>query len=193
MPALYQAFSRREVFIALLDARAGSPPTARSLWARYPPGSAGLERWFREAEQWSGELLETTLSYPVLGYFRSQHDRQSWVAALTLVLDISALALCLPDVAFHDSARLTFAMARHTAVDMTQVLGLRLDGVVPDRAALEAVLVMLGLEEAGSADLAPLRAQYEPYLVALSTGLVMPLPAWLTEGHDADDWETTAE
>ena len=34
LPVLYQAFSRREVTISLLDARAGSPPTAGTLLSR---------------------------------------------------------------------------------------------------------------------------------------------------------------
>ena len=81
LPVLYQAFSRREITISLLDARAGSPPTAgellRRLFASQSFGSIGplLIEW----ERWSAELLESHLSYPVLSYYRSQHDNQSWV------------------------------------------------------------------------------------------------------------------
>ena len=39
----------------------------------------------REWERWSADLLETHLSYPVIAYFRSQHDNQSWVAALAMM------------------------------------------------------------------------------------------------------------
>ena len=38
LPVFYQAFSRREVTISLLDARAGSPPRAGSLLLRLGPG-----------------------------------------------------------------------------------------------------------------------------------------------------------
>src|SRR5580698_2130894 len=43
-PVLYSAFSRREVSISLLDARAGSPPTAAELMRRhsYPGGDEAL-------------------------------------------------------------------------------------------------------------------------------------------------------
>src|SRR5439155_4717510 len=38
LPVLYQAFSRREITISLLDARAGSPPTAGELLRRLAAG-----------------------------------------------------------------------------------------------------------------------------------------------------------
>src|SRR5262249_58959300 len=85
LPVLYQAFSRRETLISLLDARAGSPPCAGRLLLRLAPGPAdgvALQRFLEQAEEWSAELLEGQLSYPVLGYYRSQHDNQSWLAAL---------------------------------------------------------------------------------------------------------------
>src|SRR6266545_976991 len=98
LPVIYQAFSRREASISLLDARAGSPPTAAELLRRYgeeratparPPSADGggqiaaardLEpavQFLRDWERWSSELLESHLSYPVLAYYRSQHDNQS--------------------------------------------------------------------------------------------------------------------
>jgi hypothetical protein len=89
MPALYQAFSRREVNISLLDARAGSPPSAGELLRRHDGAETweSLETLLREWERWSSELMESHLSYPVLAYFRSQHDSQSWIAAITTILD----------------------------------------------------------------------------------------------------------
>src|SRR5262249_3869138 len=88
LPVLYQSFSRREAFIALLDARAGSPPSAGRMLLRTPPGSDGngLREFLTEAERWAAEVLEGHLSFPVLGYYRSQHDNQSWLAALACVL-----------------------------------------------------------------------------------------------------------
>src|SRR5205823_5587411 len=79
LPVLYQAFSRREVSIALLDARAGSPPTAVELLRRHGRAQRleALDRLLRDWEVWSAELLETHLSYPILAYYRSQHEHQS--------------------------------------------------------------------------------------------------------------------
>src|SRR5205807_2457407 len=125
MPVLYQSFSRREGFIALLDARAGSPPAAGRLLLRTPPGGDGggcLTDFLAEAERWAAEVLEGHLSFPVLGYYRSQHDNQSWLAALACVLDTCALVLTVADGADRTQARLTFAMARHTLVDLGLVL-----------------------------------------------------------------------
>ena len=46
LPVLYQSFAQRETSILLLDARAGSPPTAAELLRRYATGHglAALDR-----------------------------------------------------------------------------------------------------------------------------------------------------
>src|SRR5205823_221885 len=93
IPVLYQSFSRREVSISLLDARAGTPPTGVELLRRHDGDMEEFTRILIEWEKWSAELLESHMSYPVLAYFRSQHDNQSWLASLTAVLD--ACALCM--------------------------------------------------------------------------------------------------
>src|SRR6476620_11512116 len=124
LPVLYGAFSRREVNIALLDARAGSPSSAAEMLRRH--GESGnlndLDAVLHEWEHWSAELLESHLSYPVLCYFRSQHDNQSWLRAITTVLDSCALVM----VGLKDGpawqARMTFAITRHAVVDIAQVL-----------------------------------------------------------------------
>ena len=125
-PVLYSAFSRREVSISLLDARAGSPPTAAELLKRhsYPGGESALGLLLVEWERWSAELLESHISYPLLCYFRSQHTNQSWISALTAVLDTSALLIA--GVQGHEArqAQLTFAMARHALVDLAQIFSL---------------------------------------------------------------------
>jgi len=125
LPALNSAFSVREVHVSLLDERAGSPPTALELLRRHYQGDdvAGIDLILHDWERWTAELLESHLSYPVLGYFRSQHDNQSWVAALTMILDASALVVVGMNNSSARQAQLTFAMARHAAVDLTQVLG----------------------------------------------------------------------
>ena len=95
LPVVSQAFSRREASIALLDARAGSPPTAPSCCAGMSAtdGATTLVELLRDWERWSAELLESHVSFPVLAFYRSQHDNQSWVAAMTCVLDSCALVL----------------------------------------------------------------------------------------------------
>ena len=96
LPILYQSFSRREMNVSLLDARAGSPPTAGSLLVRHSEGSnptEALTTFLHDWEIWSADILESHLSYPTLAFFRSQHDNQSWVSSLTVILDACALVL----------------------------------------------------------------------------------------------------
>jgi hypothetical protein len=120
MPVLSQAFSQREVNVSLLDARAGSPPSAAELLRRYAGAdfTEALAQLLREGERWSAELLESHLSYPFLAYYRSQHQEQSWLAGLTTMLDVAALLLVGIDGAPMRPARLAFAMARHAAADL---------------------------------------------------------------------------
>src|SRR5207253_6422420 len=126
-PVIYQAFSRREMAISLLDARAGSPPTAGELLWRYRWDKSGdaLAELLREWERWAADVLESHLSYPSLAYFRSQHDNQSWLGALTTILDLCALILSGIETEAGPfptgQARLTFAIARHAAVDLSQI------------------------------------------------------------------------
>src|SRR5262249_31799064 len=95
LPVLYQAFSRRQIAISLLDSRAGWPPSAAELLRRLADAhnEGGIGQLLVEWERWAAELLEIQLSFPVLSYYRSQHDNQSWVGTLTTILDTSALVI----------------------------------------------------------------------------------------------------
>src|SRR4029079_2336777 len=66
LPVIYQAFSRRETNISLLDARAGSPPSAAEMLRRHGEDHShdALIQFLREWERWSSELLESHVSYP---------------------------------------------------------------------------------------------------------------------------------
>src|SRR5712692_9807783 len=133
LPVLYQGFSRREVNISLLDARAGSPPSAGELLLRHVGDMAGLETLLRDWERCAAELMESHLSYPVLLYFRSQHEHQSWLGALTAILDASALVMAGVDGGPVRQAQLTFAMARHAVVDLAQAAHIAPERPDPDR------------------------------------------------------------
>jgi len=205
LPVLYQAFARREVFISQLDARAGSPPTAGALLSRFSSPGAGdeLDRFLRDSERWAAEILESHLSYPSLTYFRSQHDHQSWVAALTVLLDVTAAMLASEREDETMMPRLAFAMARHAAVDLGQIFGgaLELDGEQRLNVAGQERLVRQ-LREAGCSmlttdaqrdRLTELRATYEPHLTRLASRLAMALPSWFPEEGAMDDWQVSAE
>jgi hypothetical protein len=204
LPVLYQAFSRREVTISLLDARAGSPPSAAQLLLRLARTGRvdGVEPFLAEWERWAAELLESHLSFPVLSYYRSQHDNQSWLAALATVLDACALVIAGVKGAVPYQAQLTFAMARHAAVDLALVFRTPPQAPDPDRLPPEQLQRLREmLEEAGLAlrdgaafdqKLAALRALYEPFLNALSQLLLFRLPPVVPEKTTVDNWQTSA-
>lgn len=201
LPVLSQAFSRREVNVSLLDARAGSPPSAEELLLRHSVDAqrAMLTRLLEQWEEWCGEVLETHVSFPVLMYYRSQHVNQSWVAMLTTVLDVCAFILAGLDHGSAPAARLTFAMARHAAVDLCLVFRLDPWPVNPDRLpAASLASLRQSLREAGlivregpeiDAKLQALRAMYEPHMNALGRYLLMPLPEWCGHTRARDNWK----
>jgi hypothetical protein len=202
LPVLYQAFSRREVPISLLDARAGSPPSAGQLLLRMASARrlAGIQPILGEWERWAAELLESHLSYPVLSYYRSQHDNQSWIATLTMVLDTSALLITAVKESDPYQAQLTFAMARHAAVDLALVFRTpprEIDRLPPAKCrVLRETLKAAGLELRESpgveARLIELRSMYEPFVNALAEYFLHALPPFLPEQVTTDNWQTSA-
>jgi len=204
LPVLYQAFSRREVNISMLDARAGTPPTAVELLCRHQEARSmpNLDQWLRDWEMWAADLMESHLSYPVLCFFRSQHDNQSWLAALSTVLDVCSLVMVGVDGVPKWQAQLTFKMARHALVDISQIFNtspLRHDrsrmtdeGLTQLRAQLLAREVTLSDEPGDDKTLEDLRALYEPYTQVLSRYLIMSLPEWLPKSRTSDNWQTSA-
>ncbi|HSP62041.1 MAG TPA: potassium channel family protein [Pyrinomonadaceae bacterium] len=204
LPVLYQAFSRREVNISMLDARAGTPPTAVELLRRHQEARSleSLHQLLRDWEGWAADLMESHLSYPVLCFFRSQHNNQSWLASLSTVLDTCSLVMVGIDGMAKWQAQLTFKMARHAIVDIAQIFDtspLKHDAQrLPDEdlARLRALLsdsgVMMSSEPGDDGTLLDLRAMYEPYVEVLSRYLMMPLPGWLPKPRATDNWQTSA-
>lgn len=203
LPVLYQTFSRREITISLLDARAGSPPSAGELLRRLADARSlsSVGPLLVEWERWAAELLESHLSFPVLRFYRSQHDNQSWLGALTMILDASALLITSLDGPDGYQARLTFAMARHAAVDL--VLVSQTPPLPPgsdrlptaDLCRLCDSLRSAGLqvrdEPALARTLAELRGLYEPFVNALATHLQFALPPFLPPSTPVDNWQTS--
>ncbi|HKR28472.1 MAG TPA: potassium channel family protein [Acidobacteriaceae bacterium] len=204
-PVLYGAFSRREVNIALLDARAGSPPTASELIRRhsFEGGTHALIVLLEEWERWSAELLESHISYPLLCLFRSQHTSQSWLSAITAILDTCALLIAGVQEESARQAQLTFAMARHALVDLSQIYSQAPLTDAPDRLpseqfrALYDQLCQAGVrvcrDEQSCARLSEMRKMYEPYAEALSRFLSMPLPPFHLDHARKDNWQTVAK
>ncbi len=201
LPVLYQAFSRRERDIMLLDARAGSPPTAGEMIRRLADTNsvAKIEPLLFEWERWAAELLESQLSFPVLAFYRSQHDNQNWLAGLAVILDTCSVLLGnFPDVNRHQ-LQITFAMARHAAVDLSLIFHAHQPKHVPDRLSneryqkflqyLNDVGVRVDCSDASFERLAELRQMYEPFLEALSRYFEFSLPPIIAEEVPIDNWQ----
>lgn len=204
LPVLYQSFSRREVNITLLDARAGSPPSAAELLRRHntSPALDALAEFLHDSERWAAELLESHISYPVLAYFRSQHANQSWLGALTTILDTSALVMVGIEGSCAHQAQLTFAIARHAVVDLAQIFGTPPHSSGADRLPpADLARLRTGLEAAGlrllegaevDARLAELRRMYEPYVHSLARYMRLSVPPWMPAALAKDNWQTSA-
>ncbi len=204
LPALNQSFVRREVNILLLDARAGSPPSAAEMLRRHhdAPGMEALREDLQEWERWSAELLEVQLSFPILAYFRSQHDNCSWIGALTTILDTCAFLMVGLEGTCGRQAELTFAMARHAVVDLSLIFKRppqepTEDRLPPDKLArLRRLLTDAGfkMNGVGTADqkLTELRKMYEPYITGLAAYFSVTVPSWLAVEEKMDNWQVSA-
>ena len=201
LPVLYQLFARREASVIMLDAAAGSPPAAVTLLCRYAEGESldELDGLLSEWQQWSAELLESQLSYPMLAYYRSQHDNQSWLAALTAIMDACALLMVGFKGVRTFRARLTFSIARQAVIEMGRVFQVSARPLAEDRLPpedyqrlckeFEEAGLQFGDDQTTEQKLAAFRATYEPFLNGLARYLVLSLPAWLPTGDPLDNWQ----
>lgn len=210
VPVMYGAFAQRETQIVLLDTRAGSNPTAAELLRRHAEAQVMPEMTplLKEWERWSGELLTSYLSFPTLAYYRSQHDDQSWLQALTAIMDVCALIDSSLDdkepwqKALRFQARATFAMARHVIVDLAYIVNVPPLKRLPIRMSPRVLQTIrddmkaLGcpLLDGPVVDerLRELRALYEPYVAAMAKELLVTLPEWIAQERVADHWQTSA-
>ncbi len=191
-PVQYESFSRREIHINLLDPRAGSPPSVLHFIKNYSGNGNQnsfqtlLENW----EVWCAELLESHLSYPILAYYRSQHDHQSWVSALLAMLDVSAMVMIGIDGIPRDQAKFTFLMGRHAVTDLSSLFYRKPKKNHKDRLPstdfkkLRTILKQHGIPLTAEKDaekrLKELRDSYEPHIQVLSEYFLMPIQPFLS-------------
>ena len=205
LPAVFGAFSRREVAISQLDPRAGSPATAGALLRRVARTGRWdeLEVWLRDAEDWAAELMETQLSYPLLAWYRSQHVNQDWLKALTVIVDTSAVVIAARAEGAEGQAELTYAVGRHALSDIALQLRVtpeRVPGRLADadfddlRRSLEAHDGTTRAAESMRRRLDDLREGYEGNAAAIAQLLALRVPPWtatadssarFTSGHSS--------
>ena len=110
LPTIYQAFSRREIVVAQIELRAGTPPVASGLlrWLGHDGNFSNDDAQWLAWEEWLVEIDESHTSLPVLAFFRSPQAGRSWVTAAGLVLDTANLLFSALDVPRSRQVELTF-------------------------------------------------------------------------------------
>lgn len=189
LPSVYGAFSRRETAVSQLATRAGAPPAPGTILHAAADRDAwrDLERDLRGWEEWAAELMETHLSYPILGFYRSQHVNQNWLAALTAMVDVAAFVTAIESEGESETAEITFAIGRHALSDLAHQYGVEpgtADRLSDEQFAelydeVESAAVSPVSREEANRRLTKLRAQYEPNAQGLAAHLMLDLPPWL--------------
>jgi hypothetical protein len=165
--------------------------------------AAKLEGQLAWWEEWAADVMESHLAYPMLAYFRSQHENQSWLGALVTILDASAVTLLCSEGDLKRQAELTLAMGRHALADLVSVFRLSPpDHETPDRlaapdfqhlvSAIFQAKAPLDVARLAESKLRGLRQEFEPFAVALSDRLLMALPAWLPGESERDNWQRSS-
>jgi hypothetical protein len=99
LPTIYQAYSRRELVVARLERRAGTPVSAPGLlvWLHRSGSLLDHGPQWEAWEGWFMELEETHTSLPILAFFRSPQPGRSWITAMGTILDSAALVMSTVD------------------------------------------------------------------------------------------------
>lgn len=187
--ALFGSFQARETFVVMVGARAGAPPSGVSLLciAGYSQTTGDLDRVLFEGQRWTSQLMESHLAYPVLAYFRSSHDYQSWIGTLGTLLD--AATLIITTVGGSDGqARIFFNIGRHATHDLTNYIMVPRDPVSPGIERSEFDLACERLVHAGFKlrdrdeawnQFSSMRADYAPHLNSLARFFEIPPLQWI--------------
>ena len=121
LPTIYSAFSKREALVAMLEVRAGSPPSVQTFYDRLfgIRKIDDLSELWEQWELWFTELEETHTSLAVLPLFRSPSPDRSWVTSAGAILDIAAFHQSTIDIPRNPKAALMiragFLALRHIA------------------------------------------------------------------------------
>jgi hypothetical protein len=195
--SLFAAFQRREVSVVTLEAAAGAPPSGVTFLESYAlAGILGdLPATFRQWQTWAAEVLDSHLAYPVLGYFRSSHDNDSWVSSLGAVMDAATLALTTLDLKatpgapdnLYGWAKLARAVGGHCIEDLVlyfdldgeHYVGVELEEYRLARERLARAGYVLKPEAEGWETFQRLRSDYAGRVNALATHWASPPAQWI--------------
>jgi hypothetical protein len=198
--SLYGAFQRREVAVVTLEASAGAPPSGVTLLETY--AGAGivdeLPALFQRWQEAAAEILDSHLAYPVLAFFRSSHDHDSWISSLGAVMDATTLVLTTIDGSSSPVthgvkgwAKLCRAVLGHCIEDMVIYFrlpddhdaGVDLSDYQEARERLALAGYRLRPEDEGWEAFRRLRAEYAGRINALAIYWASPPAQWIGEEH----------
>lgn len=193
LPVLYQHFTRRDLQLIEFAARAGSPPTAGALLEWHAQAdSEALERWLRSWELWASDLIESQAVYPMLAFYRSQHEGHSWLGSLAVVIDLCTLIVAGADDENgpRPQAAATFSALRRVLDETSDSLRVAPLNTVSGRQMnaqawrllapkMQRILPDWGDDAAAMGTVDQLRRTYEPRLEALAAYLMLHLPDWI--------------
>jgi hypothetical protein len=198
LPTMYAAFARREAAVALLEVRAGSPPSAAEMIERFH-AIGWLERLdplWSSWEAWFVEIEENHTSLGALTFFRSPQPDRSWVTAAGAVLDAASLAASTLDVPRMPQAELCVRAGYISLQRIADFYGLLYDpnpgpsdpisvsrdefDAVCDRMSRAGVPVLTDRDQAWS-DFAGWRVNYDAVLVGLAGLTMAPYAPWSSD------------
>jgi Ion channel len=186
---LYGSFQRRERAVVLLEAGAGAPPSGVTLLETYALGGMldDLPRVFLDWQSWAAEVLDSHLAYPILAYFRSSHDNDSWISSLGAVMDAATLCLTTIDGGPKGVAKLARAVGNHCLEDLCYSFRLDVvDDVGVERAEFDEACgrlrragYVLRDADLAWADFARLRREHAGRVNALAGHWATPPAQWI--------------
>ena len=187
--SLYAHFQERESGVVTLDARAGAPPSGVTLLETYLRLDMTdlLATTFSEWELWSARVLDSHLAYPILAYFRSSHDNESWISALGAVLDAAVLVVTTVEEVPKGPALMMAEIGNHLVEDLGHWLHLEETGEVgverqeydEARSRLRAVGYILGPADPAWEKFSQIRGRYAYRLNNLARYWATPPAQWI--------------
>jgi hypothetical protein len=188
--AIFGSFQRRETFVVTVAARAGTPPSGVNLLAiaGYSMTRDDLPALMVDAQAWAALVMESHLAYPVLAFFRSSHDDQSWIGTLGTLLDAATLLMTTVAGAKDGQARIMYNVGRHATRDLavyfragTEDKSVGIERSEFDHACDRLVAAGYELQDRDEAWLrfSDLRATYATHLNELARLFAIPPIAWI--------------
>lgn len=177
----------------LLEARAGTPPSGVKLLETYAQLNIldQLPIAFGAWEVWSAEVFESHRAYPILPFFRSTLENNSWISALGAMLDACTLLLTTVKSDDYGAARLLYSIGCRVVLDLNRLFDLcASESVGVEREQFEQALACLAragfqMRDSESAwhSFAQMRSAYGGALNALVKYFATPPTHWI--GHHA--------